>query len=138
MEVSRNVFFVNGVSFTNLESPVSSSKSISCRRPSVNSSVLQKRSLVFMTKSSVEDSTTQSDEDKAAETRKLLSSSAPQVSFRKKNMRYSDTSETDFTYTKGVNQGVDIWLITAILGFIVPVVILAYFVANGTVDLTPR
>mmetsp|Transcript_14515 Transcript_14515/g.31175 ORF Transcript_14515/g.31175 Transcript_14515/m.31175 type:complete len:150 (+) Transcript_14515:264-713(+) len=79
------------------------------------------------------------DQDRAEATRRALAQSSPQVSFRKKRVDLArDPAGEGFSYSSGVSKGVDVWLISALLCFLVPAVFLAIFVANGTIDLTPR
>lgn len=75
--------------------------------------------------------------DLAEETRRALSASDPLVKFRR-DTDYADRDHSDFAYTSGVKSGVDIWLITSILFFIVPFIVFFVYVQNGTIDLTPR
>lgn len=73
----------------------------------------------------------------AEKTRNALSATKPLVKF-KKDIADGDTS---FTYTSGVGAGgggVDVWLITGILFFVVPVVGFAVGVATGNIDVNPR
>lgn len=72
----------------------------------------------------------------AEKTRRALSESKPLVKFRR-DAEYLD-EKTDFVYTKGVESGIDIWLIVGILTFLVPIVGFAIGVATGNIDLSPR
>lgn len=72
----------------------------------------------------------------AERTRRALAETKPLVKFRRET-EYLD-QDTSFTYTKGVDAGVDIWLVTGVLTFLVPIVGLLVGVATGFVDLTPR
>lgn len=72
----------------------------------------------------------------AEKTRRALAESEPLVKFRR-DTEYLD-QRAEFTYTKGVESGVDIWLITGILTFLVPLVGFAIGVATGNIDLNPR
>jgi len=77
-----------------------------------------------------------SDEDRAEATRRALTASTPLR--RKKALRAMNVDPEKFEYTSGVSSGVDVWLISALLCFIVPAVFLGIFIANGYIDLTPR
>lgn len=72
----------------------------------------------------------------AEKTRRSLSSSEPLVKFRR-DVEYLD-QRTDFSYTKGVDKGVDVWLVTGVLTLLVPLVGFAVGVATGNIDLNPR
>lgn len=75
--------------------------------------------------------------DLAEETRRALSSSKPLVKFRK-DTDFADEEHSGFAYTSGVKGGVDVWLITGILFFVVPFIVFGVYVLNGTIDLAPR
>lgn len=71
----------------------------------------------------------------AEQTREALSNRKSKVNFRK---GVTEEEKQDFAYTSGVEGGVDVWLITGILTFLVPLVVLIIGVKAGVVDLTPR
>lgn len=53
--------------------------------------------------------------------------------------REVETEEDVFTYTSGVKSGgIDIWLITGVLAFMVPIVILVVGIQTGFIDVNPR
>lgn len=73
----------------------------------------------------------------AERTRRQLQESEPLVKFRKQT-EYLDR-DTSFRYTSGVKKGsVDIWLITGVLTFLVPLVGFAIGVLSGNIDINPR
>lgn len=72
----------------------------------------------------------------AEKTRRALAESEPLVNFRR-DAEYLD-KRTESVYTKDVESGVDIWLITGILTFLVPLVGFAIGVATGNIDVSPR
>lgn len=73
----------------------------------------------------------------AERTRRQLQESEPLVKFRKQT-EYLDR-DTSFRYTSGVKKGsVDIWLITGVLTFLVPLVGFAIGVLTGNIDINPR
>ncbi|CAN8070825.1 unnamed protein product [Agarophyton chilense] len=70
-------------------------------------------------------------------TRQKLRESKPLVKFRRQT-EYLDR-DTSFAYTRGVKKGsVDIWLITGVLAFLVPLVGFAIGVVTGNIDVNPR
>lgn len=72
----------------------------------------------------------------AEKTRRALAETEPLVKFRR-DTEYLD-ARADFAYTKGVDKGIDVWLITGILTFLVPLVGFAIGVATGNIDVSPR
>ncbi len=68
-------------------------------------------------------------------TREALSSRKSKVSFRK---GVTEDEKQDFAYTSGVEGGIDVWLVTGVLTFLVPLIVLLVGVKTGVVDLTPR
>lgn len=72
----------------------------------------------------------------AERTRRALSESQPLVKFRR-DVEYLD-ERTEFVYTKGVDQGIDVWLVTGVLTFLVPAVGFAVGVLTGNIDVSPR
>lgn len=94
----------------------------------VSSAQLRRKSVVQMCEEPV---------SAAERTRRALSETKPLVKFRRET-EYLD-QDVSFTYTKGVKEGgVDIWLITGILTFLVPLVGFAIGVATGNIDVNPR
>lgn len=73
----------------------------------------------------------------AEKTRRALSETKPLVKFRRET-DFPDEEDTSFSYTKGVDKGIDIWLVVGILTFLVPVIGFAWGVANGIIDVNPR
>lgn len=74
-------------------------------------------------------------ESSAELTREALSNRKSKVSFRK---GVTEDEQQDFAYTSGVEGGVDVWLVTGVLTFLVPLIVLLVGVKAGVVDLTPR
>lgn len=72
----------------------------------------------------------------AEKTRRALSDTQPLVKFRRET-DFVD-QDTSFSYTKGVQSGIDVWLIAGILTFLVPIVGFAIGVATGNIDVNPR
>lgn len=72
----------------------------------------------------------------AEKTRRALSETKPLVKFRR-DANYLD-ERTASAYTNGAGKGIDIWIVTGILTFLVPIVGLAVGVATGTIDVNPR
>eukprot|EP00177_Eucheuma_denticulatum_P001437 GFKZ01002589.1.p1 GENE.GFKZ01002589.1~~GFKZ01002589.1.p1 ORF type:complete len:130 (+),score=16.07 GFKZ01002589.1:198-587(+) len=72
----------------------------------------------------------------AERTRRALSESEPLVKFRR-DVEYLDEG-AEFVYTKGVDKGVDVWLVTGVLTFLVPAVGFAVGVFTGAIDVSPR
>lgn len=73
----------------------------------------------------------------AEATRRALSADAPLVKFRRAvDVRTED--DVGFSYTSGNEGAVDVWLVSGVLFFAVPLAVFAYFVATGVIDVTPR
>lgn len=74
----------------------------------------------------------------AEQTRRALSASEPMVKFRREVDSRTE-SDAKFSYTSGVGAGgIDVWLISTILFFLVPVVVFAIGVSAGYIDVSPR
>jgi hypothetical protein len=74
----------------------------------------------------------------ADRTRAALSAEKPLVKFRRSTDDDADQN-TSFAYTSGTTGGgVDVWLISSVLLFLVPVVVFAVGVATGYIDVNPR
>lgn len=84
-----------------------------------------------------EPSETQANPSAADATRAALSAKAPRVQFRRGTDQRSE-EDVAFSYTSGNTGGVDIWLISGILCFLVPLVFFAIGIGSGYIDVTPR
>jgi hypothetical protein len=74
----------------------------------------------------------------ADRTREALSAEKPLVKFRR-SIDADAEQDTSFAYTSGTaGGGVDVWLISGVLLFLVPLVVFGVGVATGYIDVNPR
>lgn len=71
----------------------------------------------------------------AEQTRRALSETKPLVKFRREELPEEDAG---FAYTSGVEKGLDVWLISGVLFFLVPILGFVWGVATGNIDVNPR
>mmetsp|Transcript_4540 Transcript_4540/g.13754 ORF Transcript_4540/g.13754 Transcript_4540/m.13754 type:complete len:124 (+) Transcript_4540:63-434(+) len=86
-------------------------------------------------KNKVADTKTQGEKYDADETRRLLNDGKSMVQFGRNVPK--DAAQQNTGYQAG-STGVDVWLITGALVFLVPVIITIVGVKTGWIDLNPR